>query len=92
MYACRRVRYAEKGDEGTRRERGKRERERLNNSRWISSPIFYHQVASLQYHPHDPAKLLSASHDGTLRCLDLTKQVCGFVWERAGGGGVCMYI
>lgn len=33
------------------------------------------KVASLQYHPHDPAQLISASHDGTLRCLDLTKQV-----------------
>jgi len=32
------------------------------------------KVASMQYHPADPSKLISASHDGTVRCLDLEKQ------------------
>ena len=37
------------------------------------------KVASMQYHPHDPAQLLTASHDGTIRNLDLTKQVFDLV-------------
>ncbi len=32
------------------------------------------KVASMQYHPADASKLISASHDGTVRCLDLEKQ------------------
>jgi len=32
------------------------------------------KVASMQYHPADPSKLISSSHDGTVRCLDLAKE------------------
>lgn len=37
------------------------------------------KVASMQYHPADSTQLISASHDGTVRCLDLKKEVFDLV-------------
>lgn len=32
------------------------------------------KISSMQYSPGDPSKLISSSHDGTVRCLDLEKE------------------
>lgn len=37
------------------------------------------KIASMQYAPANPALLYSASHDGTIRCLDIQKQIFDLV-------------
>lgn len=43
------------------------------------------KIASMQYRPHDATQLISASHDGTVRNLDLRKEVFDLIIASGGG-------